>query len=780
MPQRARPCEGRAPNESSCVPRASSPPHPTPKAPRAVVTGPSDPDAARLSALVDAAPDAIAIVDASWRLSYVNLAFERLSRRDGADLMSRDVWSLWPLLADTQFARDLRELMRDRQPTRLEFDSPRGHCYAVDAMPFGDGMAFFVGDITELKRITEELRQKEAHFRAILNTEPQCVILLGRDGVVMDINPAGFELLEVSSNEEVIGEKFHDFVAPRDRAQIDRLIEAVFDGSSSVIAFEIVGKRGKMRRVEHRAAPLRDATGNITAAISIMSDISERFEVEASLRRHALQHAVVAGLGKLALRDPDVDALTRKAVDAVSETLRMPPAVALDLLRKQGLSSVPRAGSEESSADVQLDPEDADFVRSVAILVTSAMERRRAEDALVERDEQLRQAQKMEAIGQLAGGVAHDFNNLLTVINVHTDLLLQQFQPDMPLRHDVEEIARAASRAASLTRQLLTFSRKQVVQPQVLDLARVVAGVEPMLQRLIGEDIDFEASVSPEIAPVLADEGEIEQVLINLVVNARDAMPQGGRLTMAIANVDADAALCARHPSLRPGAYVQLTVSDSGVGMTAETMARAFEPFFTTKEPGRGTGLGLATVYGIVKQSGGTITVESTPALGTTFSIYLPVASGSPEPGVVAGVRRTGSGGEVVLLAEDEDSVRRLAKRVLESQGYTVLEAINGTDALRLAADYAGVIDLLLSDVVMPEVGGRLLAERLSAMRPDVEVLFMSGYTDDEILRRGLLERGQRLLQKPFTATALAHEVRSLLDAKRHRRSTAHVNARTD
>jgi two-component system cell cycle sensor histidine kinase/response regulator CckA len=739
----------------------------------------SDPDATRLSALVDAAPDAIAIVDASWRLSYVNVAFERLSRRDGADLMGRDVWSLWPPLANTQFASELRELMRDRRPTRLEFDSPRGHCYEINGMPFGDGMAFFVSDITELKRITEELRQKEARFRAILNTEPQCVILLGRDGVVVDTNPAGFELFEVGSNAEVIGEKFHDFVAPRDRAEIDRLIADVFDGSTSVIAFDIVGKRGKMRRVEHRAAPLRDASGNITAALSILSDISERFEVEASLRRHALQHAVVAGLGKRALRDPDVDALTHKAVEAVSETLRVPQIVALDLLRRHGLASVLQAGSEESSADVQLDPEDADFVRSVAILVTSAMERRRAEDALLERDEQLRQAQKMEAIGQLAGGVAHDFNNLLTVINVHTDLLLQQFPPDMPLRHDVEEIARAASRAASLTRQLLTFSRKQVVQPQVLDLARVVTGVEPMLQRLIGEDVDFEASVGVDVAPVLADEGEIEQVLINLVVNARDAMPQGGRLTVAIANVDVDEELCTRHPSLRPGTYVQLKVSDTGLGMTAETMARAFEPFFTTKEPGRGTGLGLATVYGIVKQSGGTITLESTPAMGSTFSVYLPVTSGTPEPAVVT-VRRSSSGRETVLLAEDEDSVRRLARRVLESQGYTVLEAINGTDALRLATDYAGVIDLLLSDVVMPETGGRLLAERLSAMRPEVEVLFMSGYTDDEILRRGLLERGQRLLQKPFTATALAHEVRSLLDAKRHRRSTAHVNDRSD
>ncbi|MGH7636821.1 MAG: ATP-binding protein, partial [Gemmatimonadaceae bacterium] len=416
-----------------------------------------------------------------------------------------------------------------------------------------------------------------------------------------------------------------------------------------------------------------------------------------------------------------------------------------------------------------------DFVRSAAHLVSSAIERRRSEEALVEREQQLRQAQKMEAIGQLAGGVAHDFNNLLTVINVHTDLLLMQLAEPDAMRTDIEEIARAAARAASLTRQLLTFSRKQVVQPQVLDLARVTRGVEPMLRRLIGEDVEFETIVE-RVDSVLADEGEIEQVLINLVVNARDAMPQGGRLGVEVRNITVDDALCARHPSLRGGEYVQLIVTDTGMGMTTETMMRAFEPFYTTKEPGRGTGLGLATVYGVVKQSGGAITVDSAAGQGTTFTVYLPVTGAeAPSVSVTAERRVPSSTGETILLVEDEDSVRRLARRVLESQGYTVLEAINGEDALRIAQDYAGVIDLLLSDVVMPEVGGRMLAERLSGTRPDIEVLFMSGYTDDDILRRGLLERGQRLIQKPFTATTLAHEVRAVLDAKKRRRSAAHI-----
>ncbi|MEX2177919.1 MAG: PAS domain-containing protein [Gemmatimonadaceae bacterium] len=738
----------------------------------------AEPDAVRLSALVDAGPEAVAILDGEWRYVYVNMAFERLIRLSPEALIGKSIWAVTPQLLSTPFEQELRGTMANRRSARIEFQGADGQRFDIHAMPFGDGMAFFARDITELRKATEDLRHNEQRFRAILNTEPGCVILLDRAGHVVDTNPAGLELLEVDGYGDILGRPIASFVASHDLAAVEALIASVFRGESSTIGIEIVGYRGSRRRVEHRAAPLRNTDGEIVAALSITTDMTARHEVEATLRRRAMQHAVLASLGALALRDTDVDELTRKAVDAIHEILGLPTRVALDMLRRFGLAqAAPGLGGEEPSAPVRLDREDEDFVRSAAHLLSSAMERRRAEDTLREREEQLRQAQKMEAIGQLAGGVAHDFNNLLTVINVHTDLLLQQLGEGKPMRHDVEEIARAATRAASLTRQLLTFSRKQVIQPRVLDLARVVTGVEPMLRRLIGEDVDFESDVEGPIDPVVADEGEIEQVLINLVVNARDAMPQGGKLRMRAANARVDDALCARHPSLRPGDYVQLTVSDSGMGMTAETMARAFEPFFTTKEPGRGTGLGLSTVYAVVKQCGGVITVDSEPGSGTVFCVYLPTAAGAEvEPAIIPGRRAQSRAGETILLAEDEDSVRRLARRVLESQGYTVLEAINGEDALRLATDYSGVIDLLLSDVVMPELGGRLLAERLTLARPETEVLFMSGYTDDDILRRGLLERGQRLLQKPFTATALAHEVRSVLDAARRRRSTAHVS----
>ena len=751
------------------VPSATIPPQAVPPSPIL------QPDAQRLSALVDAGPEAVSIVDRGWRFIYVNRAFERLARTSGTSLIGRSMWELYPFLNGTEFSDELQQVMQSRGSARMKYRGERGGVFDVHVVPFDDGVAFFTYEVTDLQRLTEELSQKEDRLRTILNTAPGSVMLLDRQGLVLDLNPAGLALLEVDEYADVMGRPIEPFVSREDRYLLAALTDKVFEGGEATIVFEMIGCRGTRRRVEHRAVPLRNARGDIVAAVSNTTDITHRYESEAALRHRANQHAVLAALGALAMRNHDVEDLTQRAVDSVSEALRIPRRAALELLRKQGLVGIHRTSGEGPSGGVKLDPEDADFVRSVAHLVTAAAERRRAEDALHERDEQLRQAQKMEAIGQLAGGVAHDFNNLLTVINVHTDLLLMNLAAADSRRTDVEEIARAAARAASLTRQLLTFSRKGVVQPQVLDLGRVASGVEPMLRRLIGEDVDFEVLVRSPIEQVLADEGEIEQVLINLVVNARDAMPQGGRLRVEVANVLVDDALCARHPSLRPGECVQLTVRDTGMGMTSETMARAFEPFFTTKEPGRGTGLGLATVYGIVKQCGGAITVDSEPGAGTTFCVYLPVTRGVGHgtEGVVER-RAAAATGETILLVEDEEHVRRLARRVLESQGYTVLEAINGEDALRIAADYGGVIDLLLSDVVMPELGGRLVAERLVGSRPETAVLFMSGYTDDEILRRGLLERGQRMIQKPFTATALAHEVRSALDARLRRRSAAH------
>jgi two-component system cell cycle sensor histidine kinase/response regulator CckA len=380
-------------------------------------------------------------------------------------------------------------------------------------------------------------------------------------------------------------------------------------------------------------------------------------------------------------------------------------------------------------------------------------------------EDQFRQAQKMEAIGQLAGGVAHDFNNFLTIINGYSDLIQTQLEANSPVRDWVREIGQAGERAASLTRQLLAFSRKQVLEPKVLNLNAVVTDTAKMLQRLIGEDIDLNTVLVPGLGRIKADPGQIEQVLINLAVNARDAMPLGGKLTIETASIELDDTYARGRSDVRPGRYVALVVADTGSGMDEATKARIFEPFFTTKGPGKGTGLGLATVYGILKQSDGHIAVDSKPGTGTTFTMYLPVveeviASGKSHPGLNAPPR----GKETILLAEDEPALRALARHVLEMQDYTVLEANQSEKALRIAEQHAGTIHLLLTDVVMPGMSGRLLAERVTAIRPGVKVLYLSGYTDDAVVRHGVLQAETAFLQKPFTPSSLAAKVREVLD----------------
>jgi PAS domain S-box-containing protein len=407
----------------------------------------------------------------------------------------------------------------------------------------------------------------------------------------------------------------------------------------------------------------------------------------------------------------------------------------------------------------------------IARLIGSAQDvtdRLEAESEHRRLEEQLRQSQKMEAVGQLAGGIAHDFNNLLTVIKAYSGLVGDQLEEGSAIKSDVVEIQRAAGRAASLTQQLLAFSRKQILQPRVLDLNSVSRDLEPMLRRLIGDNIQIVTQAGASLGRVKADPGQIEQVLINLSLNARDAMPSGGTLTIETANVELDEAYHGRHAVIAAGPYVLLAVSDTGAGMDEATRSRVFEPFFTTKPVGKGTGLGLSTVYGIVKQSSGYIWVYSEPRLGTTFKIYLPrleadeiSATTAERPEVVPE-----SGSETVLLVEDEPAVRSLARRVLERHGYTVLEARDGMDALRVAEQYRQPIQLLVTDMMMPELSGRDVWTALSAKRSDLRVLYMSGYTNDDMIRRGFLDAGAAFLQKPFTSIDLARAARTVLDAR--------------
>lgn len=381
-------------------------------------------------------------------------------------------------------------------------------------------------------------------------------------------------------------------------------------------------------------------------------------------------------------------------------------------------------------------------------------------------EEQLHQSQKMEAIGKLAGGVAHDFNNMLTTIMGYTDIMLMQVDQESPLRGSMEEIKKASERAASLTNQLLAFSRKQMIQPIVLNINRALAEMDKMLRRLIGEDIDLATILEPELWKVKFDPGQMDQVVMNLAVNAKDAMPKGGKLTIETANVDLDEVYAHQHGiELKPGHFVVLAVSDTGVGIDEETQSRIFEPFFTTKEKGKGTGLGLSTVYGIVKQSGGYIWIYSEPDQGTTFKIYLPkteeeiafLAEDQMQPQNLAG-------SETILLAEDDTSARKLIRSSLQEYGYWVLEAQDGKEALQLIEHHKGPIHMLLTDVVMPGMSGRELAERLQPLQPKMKILYMSGYTDNAIVHHGVLESGMQFIQKPFTPKALVSKVRKVLD----------------
>jgi len=458
--------------------------------------------------------------------------------------------------------------------------------------------------------------------------------------------------------------------------------------------------------------------------------------------------AAMAGLPKIDIGDLDPNLQSRSS-------LAVPMAV---------MGKIVGAVEVQSNKQAAFHAEHATALRMAANLSANAIENVRLLEREQAQAEQLRQSQKLEAIGQLAGGIAHDFNNLLTAILGQTELLLRQLK-DEPLRQRVGGIKKAGERAAALTHQLLAFSRKQILEPKVIDLNDVVTDTDKLLRRLIGENIELVTMRDPALGRVKADPNQLGQVIINLAVNARDAMPDGGKLTIETKNVYLDEAYARKHVSVRPGRYVMLAISDTGHGMDDATQQQIFEPFFTTKEVGKGTGLGLSTVYGIVRQSGGNVWVYSEVERGTTFKIYLPLIeeeTESAEQGV--GLPDLPQGTETVLVVEDNDAVRELARDILEIEGYTVLEASHGSGALQICERQEEPIDLLITDVVMPEMSGRQLVAQLSHKCADVKVLYMSGYTDNAIVHHGVLDADTNFIQKPFTPDALARKVREVLD----------------
>jgi len=650
-----------------------------------------------------------------------------------------------------------------------------------------------------------DLAQSERLYRETFDAAPVGIVHIGLDGLWLRVNQRLSELLgfsreqlqspaaqELTQPEEVPGEaySFRQMAAGKlDRHVIDGKRYRRRDGS-------FVWARVK-------TSVHRDAEGRCQHFISVIEDITERRTHEAEIREsvahlnasEARYRALLDGAhDTIAVLTPkgivrevnqrwvDLTGLTREQIVGrhVSDFAPAGRGEANSQAYGLGLTSVNRTPVEIARPDGSVAL--MEFSRTIAEVAGEKLVLAIGRDVTAQRalEEQLRQAQKLEVIGQLAGGIAHDFNNLLTAILGFSELVLADLRPADPMLPDILEIKKAGERAAGLTRQLLAFSRKQILLPSVLGINEIIVGMQPMLRRLIIEHVELVVSLQERIGSIRIDPSQFEQIVINLAVNAADAMPRGGTLTIETANVTLDGNVQQYHGAITPGDYVMLAVSDTGIGMDEATTRRMFEPFFTTKAVGKGTGLGLATVYGIVKQSGGDIWVYSEPGHGSTFKIYLPLVTATAITGARAMVEeKLLQGTETILLVEDEEAVRRLARVILERGGYRVLEAENPEIALRLANDFEGQIDLLLSDVIMPASQGAPLALRLAQLRPKMRVLYMSGYADEAITRLGVVVQGAPFLQKPFTPHGLGRKVRDVLDAPRPEPASAAADVNT-
>jgi two-component system, cell cycle sensor histidine kinase and response regulator CckA len=644
-----------------------------------------------------------------------------------------------------------------------------------------------IQDVTDIHVALEALRTSEADFRLLAEAMPQIVWIAGPDGGNVYFNQHWVDYTGLTL-EESLGAGWNLACHPEDR-------QRAWDAWQSEIPTTtgVYSRERRLRRADGaytwwliRGVPILDARGAVAKWFGTATDIDAIKTSEETVRRSEALLRIAGNAAKLGGWSVSVPSHRSTWSDQVRVILEAPAGAEPTL--EQALEYYPpefrqMLGTNLEACERDGTPFDVEvqivtpkgqrkWVRVIGEAERDASgsvtmvrggfqdidDRRRLED-------QFRQAQKMEAVGRLAGGVAHDFNNLLSVILSYSELSLGTLRPGDPLRSDLEEIKRAGVRAADLTRQLLAFSRKQVLAPRVVCLGEIVAAMKSMLSRLLGEGISLTVLEPDLLGRVLVDPTQVEQVVMNLAVNARDAMPDGGRLTIGASNVSVEEELPGKPANVPPGRYVMLAVTDTGEGMTEEVRERIFEPFFTTKESGKGTGLGLATVFGIVQQSGGFVNVYSELGRGTTFKVYLPRTDRVAESMSDAPGASVSGGSETILLVEDEEQVRTVACTILRRHGYNVIEAANGGEALMLANDFPSTIALLLTDVVMPRIGGRRLAEELATQRPAMKVLFASGYTDDAILQHGVLESGVPFIQKPFTPQALLRKVREVLDS---------------
>lgn len=650
-------------------------------------------------------------------------------------------------------------------------------------------------EIIQHKQTEAKLRKSEERYRNILESIQEGYFENDLAGNLTFVNDALCRNLGYSG-EELIGMNYRQYTDEKTAMELFRNYNRLYRTGEPIKLLEIerIGKDGKKSFAEISTSLIRDSEGKPIGFRGISRDITERKQAEEALQgseeryrniiesiqdgyfetdlagnfsfvndvicRHlGYTKEELIGMNYRQYADEENSKKLFQLFNELYRTGQPTKPFAVEYIKKNGSKL-----TAEISVSLIRDSEGKpNGFRGISRDIT---ERRRAEEERLSLQEQLRQSQKMEAIGQLAGGVAHDFNNLLTVIKGYSQLSLINLKENDPLRGNIQEIEKATQRATDLTRQLLAFSRRQILDLKVLDLNVLLKDLDKMLRRIIGEDIELVTLLSGDLGKVKIDPSQIEHVIFNLAVNARDAMPSGGKLIIETANVELDEKYAHAHASVIPGRYVRLSVSDTGVGMTQEVKEKVFEPFFTTKEKGKGTGLGLSMVYGIVRQSSGDIWVYSEPGQGTTFKIYLPrTEEEADRPQKREDTDSFPGGSETVLLVEDDELVRDLANRLLKQLGYRVLEATNGEEALTVAKEHDGeTIHLLLADIVMPQMGGKALADRLKIPRPNVKVLYTSGYADNAIVHHGVLDPGTHFLQKPFSLKMLSHKVREVLD----------------
>lgn len=755
----------------------------------------------RLQRVVESVQDIIYAASPEGKITYLNPAFEQITGWARDELIGKDsTLLLHPDELSLARERLYRIIRGEKMPVVESRVRSRSGEYIVlestTSVKMQDGKVIEImgigRDVTMSRKIERSLRESEERFRSLSEQSLQGIYII-KDGKMIFANDMVCEITGYSQDEildwspgEVI-----KLVHPDDKDFVLKQMRRKQAGDSEVVPlyeFRIIDKKGKIKWLLLHSKTIRYEGG--TALEAVIMDITKRKMAEEALRDSEKKFSTIFYASPNSIT---ISVIGDGRFIEVNESF----------LRLTGYTREEVIGHTSLELNIWAKSEDRDFVtrglqahgavRNLEVefrvksgetrqglfsgevihlggepyllaVTNDISEIKQTQDALKETEGQLRQMQKMEAMGRLAGGVAHDFNNLLTVIIGYSALISRRLTKDNPLWENIQEIGKAGSQASTLTRQLLAFSRKQVLQPRVLNINNVVANVEKMIRRLIGEDIELVSVLYPDLGQIKADPGQIEQVIMNLVVNARDAMPRGGRIIIETSNVNLDKLHARQHLQMEPGSYIMLAVSDDGCGMEKETLSHVFEPFYTTKEKGKGTGLGLSTVYGIVKQSGGYIRAYSEPGRGTTFKIYMPRVEKSTEPAQEeTPYEDLPCGFETILLVEDEDMVRKLIHSILQMCGYNVLVARNGGEAILICEQHKDPIQLMLTDIVMPIIDGPNLAKRLEGLRPDMKVLYMSGYTDNVVILQGILGSDLPFLQKPITPESLTNKVREVL-----------------